>query len=95
LVVVNKHAYKPPVHDIMEKYYEMFRGKNQANNKDLFNNSDSPDDLVQDSDEMGTHASMPRMGVTRSHSPNGYVDATFPLAIGEVREIISGERLSK
>jgi hypothetical protein len=27
----------------MEKYYEMFRDKNQANKKDVFNSPDSPD----------------------------------------------------
>ena len=27
----------------MDKYYEMFRGKNQANKKDYFNSLDSPD----------------------------------------------------
>ena len=39
--------------DIMEKYYEMFRGKNQANKKDLFNSPDSPDHSDQDSDTDG------------------------------------------
>ena len=32
-ILVNKLAYKPPVKDIMDKYYEMFRGKNGANKK--------------------------------------------------------------
>ena len=27
-IMINKHAYKPSVNDIMDKYYEMFRGKN-------------------------------------------------------------------
>ena len=30
------------VHDIMDKYYEMFRGKKQGNKEDLFNTPDSP-----------------------------------------------------
>ena len=29
--MVNKHEYNPSVKDIMDKYYEMFRGKNQVN----------------------------------------------------------------
>jgi hypothetical protein len=24
-IMVNKHTYKPSLHDIIEKYYEMFR----------------------------------------------------------------------
>ena len=32
-IIVNEHAYKPSLHDIMGKYYEMFRGKNHANKK--------------------------------------------------------------
>jgi len=36
-IIVNKHVYKPFLQDIMKKYYDMFRGKNQANKKDLFN----------------------------------------------------------
>jgi hypothetical protein len=27
-IMINKHVYKPSVKDIMDKYYEMFRGKN-------------------------------------------------------------------
>ncbi len=46
-IMVNKHEYKPSLVDIMDKYYKMFRNKNQANKKDLFN---SPD---QDSDTDG------------------------------------------
>jgi hypothetical protein len=60
-IVVNKHAYKPPVHDIMDKYYEMFHVKNQADKKDLLNNPDnpdSPDHSVEDSDADGSHGSM-------------------------------------
>ena len=35
-IMVNKLTYKPSVEDIMDKYYEMFRGKNLSNNKDFF-----------------------------------------------------------
>jgi hypothetical protein len=34
-IMVNKLVYKPPVKDIMDKYYEMFRCKNSANKKDF------------------------------------------------------------
>ena len=37
----------------MEKYYEMFRDKNQANKKDVFNSPDSPEHSDQDSDADG------------------------------------------
>ncbi len=37
----------------MDKYYEMFRDKNEGNKKDLFNNPDSPDHSDQDSDAHG------------------------------------------
>ena len=30
VVTGNKDTYKPSVQDIMDKYYEMFRGKNQG-----------------------------------------------------------------
>ena len=43
--VFSKHLIK----DIMDEYYEMFRGKNRANKTDLFN---SPED-VEDSDTDG------------------------------------------
>ena len=26
-IIVNKYVYKPSLHDIMKKYYEIFRGK--------------------------------------------------------------------
>jgi hypothetical protein len=52
-IMVNKLAYKPSVKDIMDKYYEMFRGKNSANKKDFFNSPDSPDHSDQDSDVDG------------------------------------------
>ncbi len=48
-IMINKHAYKPSVKDIMDKYYEMFRGKNRGNKADFFNR---PGD-VQDSDTDG------------------------------------------
>jgi hypothetical protein len=48
-IMMIKHAYKPSVKDIMDKYYEMFRGKNRGNNTDFFNR---PED-VQDSDTDG------------------------------------------
>jgi hypothetical protein len=41
--MVNKFAYKTSVKDIMDKYYVMFRGKNGAKKKDLFNSPDRPD----------------------------------------------------
>jgi hypothetical protein len=48
-IMVNKLAYKTSVKDIMDKYYEMFRGKDSANKKDLFNSPDSPEHSDQDS----------------------------------------------
>ena len=48
-IMINKHTYKPSVKDIMDKYYEMFRGKNRGNKADFFNR---PED-VQDSDTDG------------------------------------------
>ena len=52
-IIVNKHTYDPSLHHIMKTYYEMFRGKNQANKKDLFNSPDIPDHSDQDSDAHG------------------------------------------
>jgi hypothetical protein len=54
-IMVNKFVYKPSVKDIMDKYYEMFRDKNQleVKKKDLFNSPDNPDQLDQDSDTDG------------------------------------------
>jgi hypothetical protein len=51
-IMVNKLAYKPSVKDIMDKYYEMFRGKS-VNKKDFFNSPDSPEHSDQDSDADG------------------------------------------
>ncbi len=42
-IMINKFVYKSSVKDIMDKYYEMFRGKNSANKKDFFYSPDSPD----------------------------------------------------
>jgi hypothetical protein len=52
-IMVNKLAYKPSVKDIMDKHYEMFRGKNSAKKKDFFNSPDSPEHSEQDSDTDG------------------------------------------
>ena len=52
-IMVNKLAYKPSVKDIMDKFYEMFRGKNSTNKKDFFNSPDSPEHSDQDSDAGG------------------------------------------
>ena len=52
-IMVNKLAYKPSVKDFMDKYYEMFRGKDSANKKDFFNSPDSPEHSDQDSDADG------------------------------------------
>ncbi len=41
-IMVIKLAYKPSVKDIMDKYNEMFRGKNTANKKGLFQQSRQP-----------------------------------------------------
>ena len=30
-IMVNNHTYKPSLKDIMDKYYEMFRGRNHTN----------------------------------------------------------------
>ena len=46
-------SYKPSVKDIMDKYYEVFRGKNSGNKKDFFNSPEKPDHSDQDSDTDG------------------------------------------
>jgi hypothetical protein len=48
-IMIKKHTYKASVKDIMDKWYEMFRGKNRGNKSDCFNR---PED-VQDSDTDG------------------------------------------
>ncbi len=35
-IMINTHSYKSSVKDIMDKYYEMFRGKNRGNKIRLF-----------------------------------------------------------
>ena len=52
-IMVNKLTYKPSVKDIMDKYYEMFRGKNSANIEDFFNSPDRSEHSDQDSDTDG------------------------------------------
>ncbi len=42
-IMVNKHTYKPSLKDIMDKYYEMFRGKNHTNKTDFFNRTEESD----------------------------------------------------
>ncbi len=36
-IMVNKHVYKPSLKEVMDKYYEMFRGMNHGNKTDFFN----------------------------------------------------------
>ena len=48
-IMINKDTYNPSVKDIMDKYYEMFSGKNRGNKADFFN---SPED-VENSDTDG------------------------------------------
>ena len=42
-IMVHKHAYKPSLKDIMDKYYEMFRGKNHTNKTYFFNRTEESD----------------------------------------------------
>ena len=42
-IMVNKHAYKPSLKDIMDKYYEMFRGRKHTNKTDFFNRTEESD----------------------------------------------------
>jgi hypothetical protein len=39
-IMVNKHSYKSSLQDVMDKYYEMFRGKNHPNKTDFFNRTE-------------------------------------------------------
>jgi hypothetical protein len=41
--MVNKYAYKPSLKDIMDKYYEMFRGRNHTNKTVFFNRTEDSD----------------------------------------------------
>jgi hypothetical protein len=43
LIMVNKHEYKPSLQDVMDKYYDMFRGKNHPNKTDFFNRTENSD----------------------------------------------------
>ena len=47
-IMINKHEYKTSVKDIMDKYYEMFRGKNRGNKTDFFNSPEDVEDLDTD-----------------------------------------------
>ncbi len=42
-IMVNKHAYNSSLKDIMDKYYEMFRGRNNTNKSDFFNRTEDSD----------------------------------------------------
>jgi hypothetical protein len=42
-MMINKHAYKSSLKDIMDKYYEMFRGRNHTNKTDFFNRTEDSD----------------------------------------------------
>ena len=39
-IMVNNHVYNPSLQDVMDKYYEMFRGKNHPNKRDFFNRTE-------------------------------------------------------
>ena len=39
-IMINKHTYNPSLQDVMDKYYEMFRGKNHPNKTDFFNRTE-------------------------------------------------------
>ncbi len=51
-IMINKHLYNASVKDIMDKYYEMFRGKNRGNKADFCNFLNRTED-VEDSDTNG------------------------------------------
>jgi hypothetical protein len=42
-IMVNKHVYRPSLKDIMDKYYEMFRGRNPTNKTDFSNRTEDSD----------------------------------------------------
>ena len=48
--LVNKLAYKPSLHDIKDKYYEMFRGNVKENKEEFF---DTPDHSDHNTDAEG------------------------------------------
>jgi hypothetical protein len=41
--MVNKYVYKTSLKDIMDKYYELFRGKNHTNKTNFFNRTEDSD----------------------------------------------------
>ncbi len=43
LIMVNKYAYTPSLQVVMDKFYEMFRGKNHPNKTDFFNRTEDSD----------------------------------------------------
>jgi hypothetical protein len=43
LIMVNKYTYNPSLQVVMDKYYEMFRGKNHPNKTDFFNRTEDSD----------------------------------------------------
>ena len=49
-IMINKQAYKPSVKDIINKYYQMFRGKNRGNKTDFFNSPEDVEDLDTEGD---------------------------------------------
>ena len=42
-IMVNKDTYNPSFQDVMDKYYEMFRGKNHPNKTNFFNRTEDSD----------------------------------------------------
>jgi hypothetical protein len=48
IITVNKQANKTSLEDIIGKYNEMFRGKNQGKKEDLLHCPDSPDHSAGD-----------------------------------------------
>jgi hypothetical protein len=42
-IMVNNHVYKSSHKDIMDKYYEKFRGRNHTNKTDFFNRTEDSD----------------------------------------------------
>ena len=49
-IMINKNAYNHSVKDIMDKYYELFRGKNRGNKTDFFNSPEDVEDLDTEGD---------------------------------------------
>ena len=42
-IMVKKYTYKPSLKDVMDKYCEMFRGKNHGNKTHFFNRTEDSD----------------------------------------------------